>query len=55
MSNENENKEFSKMYNFVKSNIKVPDNKINEIYNSKYVRHFYNDVFISKKIEQWVN
>ena len=54
-SNENENKEFSKMYNFVKSNIKVPDNKINEIYNSKYVRHFYNDVFISKKIEQWVN
>ena len=52
-SNENEDKEFSEVYKAVRDNIKIPDIKINEIYNSKYVRHFYSDAFISSKIDQW--
>ena len=52
-SNENENKEFSELYKMVRDNIKIPSRKINEIYNSKYVRHFYSSAFISSKIDQW--
>ncbi len=54
-SNENESKEFSEIYKFVKNNIKLPAEKMREIYNSKYVRHFYSNAFISNQMNRWVN
>lgn len=55
ISNENFNKEFSEIYSFVKNNLRLSPQKAREIYENKYVRHFYTDEFIADKINFWSN
>ena len=52
-SNENSNKEFSIIYDFVKKELKIPKNRVEEIYNSNFVNHFFTDEFKQTKIELW--
>jgi putative capsular polysaccharide synthesis protein/sulfotransferase famil protein len=51
-SNVGEKKHYSKAYNEVKSNIKLPKKSIEQIVNSKYFQHFYKELEL-KVVEKW--
>ncbi len=52
-SNTSENKEGKELYNELIKNYKAPKEKLDLLYNSKYVRHFYDEKEIKGFIEKW--
>ena len=53
IANENKNQEFSEIYEYVKKNLMISEKKAREIYNCKYVHHFYTDDFVEDRIKFW--
>lgn len=52
-SNTSENKEGKELYRELVKNYKAPKEKIDLLYNSKYVRHFYDEKEIAAFRKQW--
>lgn len=44
----------NEVYKKVKATLKLPDEKLNSIYNSKFVRHFYTDESITQFKNRWI-
>lgn len=52
-ANESKNKEGNELYNQLIRNYKAPKEKLDLLYNSKYVRHFYDEKEIASFIKKW--
>ena len=53
-ANIGEKKDYKKIYEIVKSSLKISDNTLMKIYSSEYVHHFYTQDEISEFISKWV-
>ena len=52
-ANKSADKKGKEAYSYLNDNIKIKKEKLSELYNSKYVRHFYSNGEINYFIERW--
>ncbi|MEQ9304943.1 MAG: putative capsular polysaccharide synthesis family protein, partial [Marinoscillum sp.] len=53
--NVSENKVYAKLYRDFKSNVSLPDTYLNEMAESKYFKHFYDNEVIKEVCDKWRN
>lgn len=52
-TNSSEKKTGNQLYKDIKSNYKIPRDKLLELYDSKYMKHFYTDEEINTFVKKW--